>query len=67
MTHRRAVKEEAIVINRDWVNNQTYRLSHPIHVIFNFLTLGYLFELITKIRVSNNSYLNCISYVITRI
>ena len=28
LTHRRAIKENDIAINRDWVYNQTSRLSH---------------------------------------
>ena len=57
MTHHRAIKEETIAINRDWVYNQACRLSHDIQVIFNFfITFDYLFELITKIRFSNSSF-----------
>ena len=32
-----SIKEETIAINRDWVYNQTCRLSHDIHVISIFL------------------------------
>ena len=49
--------EEAIVINRDWFYNQDCRLSHQIHVISHvFITLAYIFEMITKCRLSNNSF-----------
>ena len=55
MTHRRAIKEEIIAINRDLVNNQTCRLSRDIEVISNFsyITFDNFFKLITKIRFSN--------------
>ena len=53
----RAIKEETIPINLDWVYNQTCRLSHAIHVYPTFfITFDYLFELITKSRFSNNSF-----------
>ena len=46
-----------MAINRDWVCNQAYRLSLDIQVISNFfLSFDNLFELITKIRFSNNSF-----------
>ena len=39
--------------------NQECRLSHDIQVISNpYITFYYLFELITKMRVSNNSPTN---------
>ena len=57
MTLRRAIKEETVDLNRDLVYNQTCRLSHGIHVIsILVITFDYLFELITKIRVSNNYF-----------
>ena len=57
LTHRRAIKEEIIAINRDWVYNQACRLSHDIHVVsHSYITFNYLFKLITKIRLSNNSF-----------
>ena len=57
LTHRRAIKEETIAINRDWVQNQACRLSHDIQVISNpYITLYNLFEFITKIRFSNNLF-----------
>ena len=52
MTHRRAIKEETIAINRDWVYNQACRLSHDIHFVSNSFT-----KLIPKIRLSNNYFL----------
>ena len=58
MTHRRAIKEETIAINQDWVYNQACRQSHGIQVISNFffIKFDHLFELITSIRFSNNSF-----------
>ena len=57
MTHRRAIKEEIIAINQDWVYNQACRQSHDIQVIPNFfIKFDHLFELITSIRFSNNSF-----------
>ena len=57
MTLRRAIEEETIAINRDWVLNQACRLSHDIQVVSNlYITFDNLFELITKIRFSNNSF-----------
>ena len=45
MAHRRAIKE-TIAITRDWVYNQTCRLSDDIHVL---ITLDYyLFEVTKK-------------------
>ena len=46
-----------MAINRDRVYNQTCRLPHGIHVMSNFFITSDLkvFELITKIRVSNNT------------
>ena len=35
LTHRRAIKEETIAVNPDWIYNQTCRLLHDIHVIYN--------------------------------
>ena len=44
MTHRRAIKEETIAINRDWVHNQACRLPHDIHVVSHpLITFIYLF------------------------
>ena len=37
LAHRRAIKGETIAMNRDWVYNKTYRLSHGVIVIPNFL------------------------------
>ena len=37
LTNGRAIKEETIAINCDWVYNQVCSLSHDIHVIFHFL------------------------------
>ena len=55
LTHRHAIEEETTAKNRDWVYNQACRLSQDIQVISNFfITFDNLFELITKIRVSNN-------------
>ena len=34
LTHRRAIKEQAIAIDRVWVYNQACRLSHDIHVTY---------------------------------
>ena len=33
----RAIKEETIATNRDWVHNQAYRLLHDIHVVSTLL------------------------------
>ena len=44
-------------MNGDWAYNQACRLLHDIQVISNFfITFENLFELITKIRFSNNSF-----------
>ena len=32
MTYRRAIKEETIALNHDWVYNQACRLLHDIYV-----------------------------------
>ena len=50
LTHRRAIKEETIAINRDWIYNQAYRLSHDIGELYPFFlkkTFDNLFELIS--------------------
>ena len=49
---RRAIKEEIIAINRDWVYNQVCRLSHDQAI---FIMFDYPFEMITK-RLSNNCF-----------
>ena len=36
------LREKTIAINRDWVYNQAYRLSHDISYILPFLTFDYL-------------------------
>ena len=42
-TLHRAIKEETIAINRDWVYNQACRLSQDIHVVSHpFITFNYL-------------------------
>ena len=41
-----------MAINRDWIYKQACRLSHDIH----FIKFDKLFELITKIRFTNNSF-----------
>ena len=49
MTHRRAIKEETIAINRDWVFNQAYKLSQDIkfeRVIF--ATLQCVLKILTN-------------------
>ena len=57
LTHRRAIKEETIAINHDWVYSQICRLSHDNHAIPSIhITFDNLFDLITKIRVFNNSF-----------
>ena len=57
LTHCRAIKEELIALNSDLVYNQAYRLSHNIHVVsHSFITFNYLFKIITKIRLANNSF-----------
>ena len=33
LPHRRAIKEETMAKNHDWVYNQACRLSHDIHVV----------------------------------
>ena len=38
LTHGRAIKQETIAMNRDWVYNQARRLSHDIQVISNFFS-----------------------------
>ena len=58
MIHRRAIKEDTIAINRGWVYDQACRLSHDIYVAsHSFITYNYLFKLITKTRLSNNSFI----------
>ena len=48
LTHRSAVKEETIAVNRDWVCNQACRLSHDTHAVsHSFITLNNLYKLIT--------------------
>ena len=57
MTHCRAIKEETIAIYRDWVYNQTCRVPNDIHAIQLFIQRFIIFfELITKIRVCNDSF-----------
>ena len=41
LTHRRAIKEKTIAINQDWVNNQAYRLSHDINLVFHVSTYDF--------------------------
>ena len=48
---------ETIAINHDWVYNLTCILSPNIHAISKvFITFDYLFELITNVRFSYNSF-----------
>ena len=35
LSHSHTIKEEIIASNRDWVDNQAYRLSHDIQIISN--------------------------------
>ena len=57
LTHRREIKEEAKAINREWVYNQACRLSLDIYVVsHSFITFNNLFKLITKIKLTNNSF-----------
>ena len=57
MTHHRAIKEETIAINCDWVNNQACRLSHDSHVVsYSFIAFNNIFKLVAKTRLSNNSF-----------
>ena len=54
-THSRAIKEETIAINYDWIFKQACRLSHDIHIVsHSFITFDNLLKFITKIRLSNN-------------
>ena len=39
-THRRAIKEERKVVNRDWVDHQAYSLLQYINVIANLFIMG---------------------------
>ena len=48
-THRRAIKEDSKIVNRDWVNHQACRLSHHIYII------AYAF-------VSHDNFLKLIRY-----
>ena len=54
-THRRAIKEESKVANRDWVDHQTCSLLQYINVIANLFIMGNHFnELLWKnIRATN--------------
>ena len=57
LTHRRAIKEETIAINRNWVYNQGMQIvSWYTSYIQLFITFDNLFELITKLRFSNNYF-----------
>ena len=65
LTNRRAIKEETIAINRDWVHNQAYRLSHDIHVVSHSLTtFNNLFKFITKTRLFVVLWIICVIYVL---
>ena len=56
-THRRAIKEETIAINRNRVQNQARRLPHDIQITSNpYTTLHHLSESTTKTRFPNNSF-----------
>ena len=54
-THRRAIKEESKVANRDWVDHQACSLLQYINVIANLFIMGsYFNELRRKIIRANN-------------
>ena len=54
-THRRAIKEESKVANRDWVDYQACSLLQYINVIANLFIMGnYFNELRWKIIRTNN-------------
>ena len=54
-THRRAIKEESKVANRDWVDHQACSLLQYINVIANLFIMGnYFNELHWKIIRANN-------------
>ena len=54
-THRRAIKEESKVANRDWVDYQACSLLQYINVIANLFIMGnYFNELHWKIIRANN-------------
>ena len=54
-THRRAIKEESKVANRDWVDHQACSLLQCINVIANLFIIGnYFNELRWKIIRANN-------------
>ena len=54
-SHRRAIKESSKVVNRDWVNNQAYGLSHKINAVSgSFISNGYFPKLIRKIIPINH-------------
>ena len=53
--HRRAIKEESKVANRDWVDHQACSLLQYINVIANLFIMGnYFNELCWKIIRANN-------------
>ena len=54
-THRRAIKEESKVANRDWVDHQACSLLQYINIIANLFIMGnYFNELHWKIIRANN-------------
>ena len=54
-THRRAIKEESKVADRDWVDHQACSLLQYINVIANLFKMGIYFnELCWKIIRANN-------------
>ena len=56
-THRRAIKEESKIANRDWVDHQACSLLQYINVIANRSIMGnYFNELRWKIIISNNLF-----------
>ena len=57
-THRRAIKEESKVANRDWVDHQACNLLQYINVIANLFLIGNYFNgLRWKIIRANNLHL----------
>ena len=53
LTHRYVIKEEDIAINQYWVNNHAHAYCRMISMLYPTF---YNFQLITKIRLSNNSF-----------
>ena len=61
LTNRRAIKEETIAINRDWVHNQAYRLSRDPTLKQRLIIF---FKFITKTRLFVVLWIICVIYVL---